>query len=101
MPISGAVEYTKGAPRYGQGALTMGDVPADAGQVICKAAEASANHYSLKITYPVGTGESTPEIHYLNVLVGSFEWQDGSVDNIRKVSMDFAICRKPVVVPAT
>ena len=91
----------KGVKDYGTQTLMVGCLPSDAGQDIAEAAAESQNRYSVKITYPVGTGESTPEIHYLNVLVGSFEWQDGSVDNILKVSMDFAICRKPVVVPAT
>ena len=41
-PISGGVEKGKGAPNYGGGTSTWGDVPADGGQIILKAAEASA-----------------------------------------------------------
>ena len=45
-PISGAKEKTMGTADYGEIDLVFGDVPADAGQVIVKAAEASSNHFS-------------------------------------------------------
>lgn len=94
VPISGTVEYTKGAPRYGQGELVCGDVPADAGQVILKAAEASANHYSMKITYPDG------EIHYLDVIVAGWELAQAQDSASLKRTATVAICRAPVVVAA-
>lgn len=95
VPISGAVEYTKGAPRYGQGALVMGDVPADAGQVILKAAEASANHYSLKITYP------DTEVHYLDVIVAGWELSGGKEGAPMLRTATLGVCKAPVVVAAT
>ena len=94
VPIAGAVEYTKGAPRYGQGDMVCGDVPADTGQVIVKAAEASANHYSLKITYPDG------EIHYLDIIVASWELSGGKEGAPLTRTATFAICKAPVVVAA-
>lgn len=95
VPITGGVEYTKGAPRYGQGSMMMGDVPADAGQVILKAAEASANHYSLKITYP------DSETHYLDVIVAGWELSGGKEGAPMIRTATVAICKAPVVVAAT
>lgn len=94
-PISGAVEKTKGSPDYGSGDLKMGDIPADPGQVILKAADASPNHYSLKITYPDG------EIHYLDVLVSSWQLSGGKEGDpvVRTATLD--LCKAPVVVAAT
>ena len=95
VPISGAVEYTKGAARYGQGALVMGDVPADAGQVILKAADASSAHYSLKITYP------DTEVHYLDVIVAGWELSGGREGAPMLRTATLAVCKAPVVVAAT
>ena len=94
VPINGAVEYTKGVPRYGQGSLVMGDIPADAGQVILKAADASSNHYSLKITYPDG------EIHYLDIIVAGWELSGGKEGAPMIRAATVAICKAPVVVAA-
>ena len=93
-PISGGVEKGKGQPNYGGGQATFGDVPADAGQVILKAAEASANHYSMKLTYPDG------EIHYLDVLVCSWELAAASDGAPMERLCDIQLCRAPVVVAA-
>lgn len=93
-PIAGAVEYTKGAPEYGQGAMTMGDLPADAGQVILKAAEASPAHYSLKVTYP------DTETHYLDVIVAGWELSGGKEGAPMIRTATLAICKAPVVVAA-
>ena len=95
QPIAGAVEKVKGAPDYGEGDMQMADIPANAGQVILKAAEASANHYSLKITYSDG------EIHYLDVLVSSWSLSGGSEGQplIRTATLN--ICKAPVVVAAS
>lgn len=95
VPLNGAVEYGKGVPRYGQGDLVCGDIPADAGQVIVKAAEASANHYSMKITYPDG------EIHYLDVIVASWVLSQAGDGAPLTRTARIAICRAPVVVAAT
>lgn len=94
-PISGAAEYTKGTPEYGQGQMTMGDVPADAGQVILKAAEASSAHYSMKITYPDG------EVHYLDVINAGWELSGGKEGAPMLRTATLAICKAPVIVAAT
>lgn len=94
-PISGAIEKMKGAPDYGDGDLVCGDVPADAGQVILKAAEASANHYSIKITYPDG------EIHYLDVIVSSWALSGAKEGAPLVRTATLGICKAPVIVAAT
>lgn len=95
---SGVTEKFKGSVNYGALSLTLGCMPSDAGQDLVEAAFASTNRYSVKLSYPARTGESTGEIHYLDVLVTRRVWQDGSVDDIRKLSATFEICRAPVVV---
>jgi hypothetical protein len=94
VPIKGAVEYTKGSPRYGSGDLIMGDLPADPGQVILKAAEASANHYSVKITYPDG------EIHYLDVINSSWQLSGGKEGAPMLRTAMLNVCREPVIIAA-
>lgn len=91
-PISGPAEKSKGAPDYGNMDLVFGDVPSDAGQTLVKAAEASPNHYSLKITYTDG------EVHYLDILVASFEYSGGGEGANRTVTAQSGVCRAPVVV---
>lgn len=91
-PISGVTEKGKGVPDYGGGASTWGDVPADAGQIILKAAEASPNHYSMKITFPDG------EVHYLDVLVTSWELSAASNGAPVERMCDIQLCKMPVVV---
>jgi hypothetical protein len=93
IPISGAVEYTKGAPRYGSGDMLMGDVPADAGQVILKAAEASANHYSLKIVYGADN-----ETHYLDVIVSKWQMSAGKEGAPMVRTAGMSVCKAPVIV---
>lgn len=95
VPISGAVEYTKGAPRYGSGDLMCGDVPADAGQVLLKAAEASSNHYSMKIVYP------DTETHYLDVLVSAWQLSGGKEGTPMVRTGTINVCKAPVIVAAT
>jgi len=97
----GVTQKFKGAKNYGTMSVTLGNLPSDAGQDIVETAVESQNRYSVKITYPVRTGESTGEIHYLDVLVTKREFQDGAVDDVRKLSVDFEVCRKPVIVAAT
>lgn len=93
-PIAGAVEKLKGSPNYGGGSMVMADVPADAGQVIVKAAEASANHYSMKITYSDG------EVHYLDVLVAAWRLTQAAEGGVMKRTADVQLCKAPVVVAA-
>ncbi|BBB65913.1 hypothetical protein UNDYM_1660 [Undibacterium sp. YM2] len=94
-PIAGAVEKSKGSPDYGEGDLVCADVPADAGQVILKAAEASPNHYSMKITYPDG------EVHYLDVLVAGWELSGSKEGEFMTRTAMIGICKAPVVVAAS
>lgn len=94
MPIKGAVQKTKGSPDYGAMTVTYGDVPTDAGQIICLAAEASPNHYSLKITYADG------EVHYLDILSSSYEYEGSKAGDVKKIGTIMNICKAPVVVAA-
>lgn len=94
VPITGAVEYIKGARRYGSGDMVVADIPADAGQVILKAAEASQNHYSMKITYPDG------EIHYLDVLVAGWKLSGASEGTVMTRTATISVCKQPVIVAA-
>jgi len=101
-PVDTAVvAKLKGSKNYGTKALTIGYVPGDAGQVILKTASESNNHYSVKVTYPLGTGESTAEVHYLDVIVSKLEYQNGSVNDAQKCNVELAVSRAPVIVAAT
>jgi hypothetical protein len=91
---TGITTKIKGAKNYGTMALTIGSIPSNAGQVILEAAAESNAHYSAKLQYPDG------EIHYLDVLIAKKEYQDGSVNDISRIAVDLAICKKPVVVAA-
>ncbi len=93
-PIKGPVEYSKGVAEYGSGQMILADMPADAGQIILKAADASANHYSMKITYPDG------EIHYLDVLVSSWQMSQAASSQFMKRTATINVCKAPVVVAA-
>lgn len=98
-PVDDAiVQKVKGSKNYGNMALMLGYIPSDTGQDLLNTASESQHRYSAKITYPPGDGESTGEIHYLEVLVSKFEFQDGAVNDIRRLSVDLAVCRKPIVV---
>ena len=97
----GIVQKLKGSKDYGQMALTLGIVPGDVGQVLLATASESQNRYSARITYPLGDGEVTPEIHYLDVLVVSRSFQDGDANSIRKIAVGLALCKRPVEVAAT
>lgn len=94
VPISGAVEYTKGAPRYGQGDMECADMPADAGQVICKAASESPNHYSIKETRPDGA------VRYLDVMFASWVLSEASEGAIALRTGTIGVCKAPVIVAA-
>jgi hypothetical protein len=95
------VQKFKGSKNYGTMNLVIGNMPSDAGQDIIETAAESTARYSVKISYPTRAGESTAEIHYLDVLVSKREFQDGAVDDVRKIAVDFEVCRAPVIVAAT
>lgn len=94
-PIAGAIEKSKGAPNYGGGPMVLGDLPADAGQVILKAAEASPNHYSIKAVFPDG------EITYFDVLVCSWRASAAAEGAFFERTAMLQFCKAPVVVAAT
>lgn len=95
------VQKLKGSKNYGTKTLMLGDVPADVGQALIATASESQNKYSVRITYPLGDGEVTTAIHYLDALVSAREFNDGSVNNVRKLAVSLAVCKKPVEVAAT
>lgn len=86
------VAKVKGSKNYGMMTTSMADLPSNAGQVILKTASESNAHYSVKITY------QDTSIHYLDVLVSKLEYQNGAVNDVMKLAVDFAICRVPVIV---
>ncbi|MFA7278637.1 MAG: hypothetical protein WC100_00915 [Sterolibacterium sp.] len=89
------VSKSKGAKDYGVKTVRIGNIASDAGQVIVKAASESNSRYSVKIAYADG------EIHYLDVLVTKYEYNDGSSDNNRTINCTLEICRAPVIVAAS
>lgn len=92
-PVDTAVvAKVKGSKNYGTMTMMFGHKPGDAGQAILAAAFESTAHYSAKVAYQDG------EIHYLDVLVSKHENQDGTVNDVQKMAVDLAICKKPVVV---
>jgi hypothetical protein len=93
-PIAGAVEKIKGAPDYGGGPMVMADMPADVGQIILKAAEASQNHYSMKVTFPDG------EIAYLDIINTSWRMTQAAEAAFMKRTAEIQLCKNPVVVAA-
>jgi hypothetical protein len=95
------VQKIKGSKDYGTMSLMMGYVPGDTGQVLLETAAESTSRYSVRVSYPLGTGEVTAEYHFLDVLVSKKENQDGATNDVRKLAVDFAICKKPIVVAAT
>lgn len=94
------VTKLKGSKNYGMMAMTLGSVPSDEGQQLLEYAAESNNHYSVKMVYPLGTGETRAAVHYMDVVVGKKENEDGAVNDVSRLSVDLAICRKPVVVAA-
>jgi hypothetical protein len=97
----GVVQKFAGSINYGTLALTLGYLPSDSGQDLIDTAFGSTSRYSVKLTDPSRTGESTPEYRFLDVLVVQREWQDGGADDIRRLNVTFEICRAPVRVAAT
>jgi len=92
-PVDTAVvAKVKGSKNYGTMSLMLGHVPVNAGQVIVKAASESTAAYSVKIAYP------DTSVHYLDVLVAKYEYQDGSVNDVLKIAVEFALRRAPVIV---
>jgi hypothetical protein len=94
-PINGPVEKIKGQADYGDGDMQFIYLPADAGQIIVKAAEANmAQHYSLKITYPDG------EIHYLDTIVAAYRYPAAKEAEPFLVTAKLGICKAPVIIAA-
>jgi len=92
-PIDTAVvAKVPGSKNYGNMSVTLGSMPSNAGQDIIETAAESIAHYSLKLTYP------DTSIHYMDVLVTKFVQLGGAVNDVHKISAEFAICRKPVIV---
>lgn len=91
---TGIVTKIAGSKNYGTMTLMMASIPTDAGQVILDSAFESNNHYSGKLAYPSG------RIHYLDVLVAKNENQDGAANDVQKLAVDLALCRKPIKVAA-
>lgn len=102
IPVAtGDVAKVGGSIDWGNKSLMLGNLAGDAGQALMRTALANRNtHYSIKILYE-DAGAVTDEQHYLDVLVASFENQDGSADNVRKVAVELAVCRQPVIVAPT
>jgi hypothetical protein len=94
-PIAGSVEKLKGVADYGSGDLNCADVPADAGQIILKAAEASPNHYSMRAIYPDN------EIAYFDVLVSSWRLAPAKQGDVMIRTGMINFCKAPVIVAAT
>lgn len=94
QPVRGAVEKSKSSPDYGEGDLVVADMPLDAGQVILKAAEASPNHYSMKITYADG------EVHYMDVINASWVLSGSKEGEFMTRTANLGICKAPVIVAA-
>lgn len=93
-PIDTAVvAKVKGSKNYGTLSLSVGNLPSNAGQALLKTASESNAHYSIEVRY------QDDEYHYLDVLVSKLEYVDGGVNDVQKLNVDLAICRKPVIVP--
>jgi len=97
----GVVQKLKGSKNYGTKSMTLGNIPSDAGQVLMATASESNNRYSVRVIYPLGDGEVTNAVHYMDVLVSSREFQDGIANDVRKLAVALALCRKQVEVNAT
>jgi len=93
-PVDTAVvAKIKGSKNYGVMSVTLGSIPSDAGHDIVETAAESTAHYSLKMTYP------DTSVHYMDVLVSKFADVGGAVNDVHKIAVEFAICRKPIIVP--
>lgn len=90
-----------GSKNYGTMSLVIGNLAGDAGQILLRTAFEDTNgHYSVKILYE-DENAITDEVHYLDVIVASIENQDGAVNDVRKLAVDLAVCRKPTIVSPT
>lgn len=82
---TGTVQKLKGGTDFGTLPLQMAMVPGDVGHVALKAARASKNAYSIKVTYQDGTKD------YFRALVTSYKKSIGSSENFTKASTALAI----------
>lgn len=95
IPIDGAIEKFVGAPNYGSGNLVCADMPADPGQIILKAAEASNGvHYSMKVLNVDG------EIDYLDVILSGWELAPAKENTAKTRTGMLEICRAIINVAA-
>lgn len=100
-PVDTAVVVKRlGSKDYGVMNLKIGNVSADAGQVILRAASESGLPISWKITYPLAGG-ITSELHNGTGPVASFVNVDSTVDAIQTVTCTIELDRKPFIVAAT
>ncbi len=98
---TGTIKKVGGASDYGMKSLVVGHLASDTGQLLCKTAfDARNTHYSVKVEYDDGNAV-TDEIHYLDVLVTRYEFQDGDADAVRRKNIDLTLCRAPVIVAPT
>ncbi len=94
-PIDGAIEKFVGAPNYGSGNIVCADIPADPGQVILKAADASAGvHHSIKVLNVDG------EIDYLDVIVAGWELAMAKENTPKTRTAAIEVCKAVVNVAA-
>lgn len=97
----GVVQKLKGSKNYGTKSFVLGHIPSDTGQTLLNTASESQNRYSVRVIYPLGDGEATNEIHYMDALVMSREIQDGDANAVRRLAVSVALCRKQVEKAAT
>lgn len=98
---TGTVNKVGGSIDWGQMNVVLGNLAGDSGQQLMRTAMANRNtHYSIKVAYD-DAGAVTDEVHYLDVIVGSFVNQDGNADNVRRVNVQLAVCKQPVIVAPT
>ncbi len=92
-PVDTAVvTKMKGSKNYGTMSVVIGNVPSDPGHALLKAASESNAHYSIELRY----GDN--EYHYIDAIITKFEYVDGTVNDAKKVNVDIAICRQPVII---
>lgn len=98
---TGTVKKRGGSTDYGNLSLVLGKVTTDPGQILLRTAFNAGNiHYSMKVVYDDGAA-ATDEMHFYDVIVTTFEDQNGDANTIRKVNVTAAICLEPVVVDPT
>jgi len=90
---SGVVQKLKGSKNYGQVSCVMAEDIADAGQILLKAGFDGAAEYTVHSFKVVN---SDGAIKFFTGLIGSFEYQTGGSNDVRKVSCNVEVNSKPV-----